>query len=277
MSFLSPLGLALAGLLLPLVFLYLLRVQRREQRVSSLLLWASSMRDQQATAFLGRLRRDPLLILQILALLLLALALARPVVPVMGEGERKVVVVLDGSASMKATDVSPSRFEAARSEATRLVRGLGPGAEVMVIEAGTQPQVLAPLTRDRDAALAALRRAQARDVPTRLVDGLRIARALLGEDQRGEIHVFTDGAFTLDETADTTDPRLRWTAVGRRGHNAAVTALSVRKSYRGPSDYEAFVTLANHAAEPLPAGLVLEIDGRRLAERSTDLAPGVRR
>ena len=183
MSFLTPLGLALVGLVLPLVFVFLLRAQRREQRSSSLLLWAASLRDQQATAFRGRLRRDPLLILQVLALLLLALALARPVVPVMGEGDRKVVVVLDASASMKATDVSPSRFEAARGEAGRLVRGLGPGAGVMVIEAGIQPRVLAPLTRDRDTALGAVRRADVTDAPTRLVDALRIARALLGEDQ----------------------------------------------------------------------------------------------
>src|SRR5437667_4205880 len=61
------------------------------------------------------------MLLQLLALLVLALALARPVATVMGQGARKVVVVLDTSASMKAQDVSPSRFEAARDrKSTRL-------------------------------------------------------------------------------------------------------------------------------------------------------------
>ena len=54
---------------------------------------------------------------------------------VMGYGARKVVVVLDTSASMKARDVSPSRFDVARGEAASLVRRLGDGAEVMVLEA----------------------------------------------------------------------------------------------------------------------------------------------
>src|SRR5213078_381753 len=187
---------ALTALVLPLVLLYFLKIRRRERRVPSLLLWDPSLRDREASAFFQRLQRDPLLILQILALLALTLALARPAVTVMGEGARKVVIVLDTSASMKARDVAPSRFEAARGEAAQLVRRLGEGAEVMVIEAGVHPNVLAPLSRDRDRALAAVRAAHARDLPNRLLEAIRTARALVGSDPRAEIHVFTDGAYT---------------------------------------------------------------------------------
>ena len=111
MSFLSPLAFAAFALSLPLVLLYFLKVRRRERRISSLLLWDAALRDREASTFFQRLQRDPLLVLQILALLALTLALARPIVTVMGAGARKVVVVLDVSASMKARDVSPSRFD----------------------------------------------------------------------------------------------------------------------------------------------------------------------
>jgi len=139
MSFLSPLALALFALALPLVLLYFLKVRRRERRVASLLLWDPSLRDRQASAFFQRLQRDPLLLLQLLALLALALALARPAVTIMGDGARKVVVVLDTSASMKARDVAPSRFEAARGEALALVHHLSEGAEVI----GSTPEAFA--------------------------------------------------------------------------------------------------------------------------------------
>src|SRR6266849_4828539 len=155
MSFLAPFALTLFALSVPLVLLYFLKVRRRERTVSSLLLWPTSLRDREASTFFQRLHRDPLLLLQLLALL----ALARPVATVMGQGARKVVVVLDTSASMKARDVSPSRFEAARAGAAALVHGLGEGAEVMVIEAGGQPKVTAALARDRERALAAIRAA----------------------------------------------------------------------------------------------------------------------
>src|SRR5688572_3475246 len=101
MSFLVPLALSLFALAIPLVVLYFIRLRRRERRVSSLLLWRPLLQETKAPALFQRFQRDPLLILQLLALLMLALALARPVISLMGEGERKVVVVLDTSASMK--------------------------------------------------------------------------------------------------------------------------------------------------------------------------------
>src|SRR5438128_6668181 len=128
MTFLSPFGLLLFALTLPLVLLYFLKVRRRERRVPSLLLWDPSLRDREVSAFFQRLQRDPLLILQLLALLALSVALARPAVTLMGDGARKVVVVLDTSASMKATDVSPSRFDVARGQAAQLVGRLSEGA-----------------------------------------------------------------------------------------------------------------------------------------------------
>ncbi len=237
MSFLTPLALAFFALSVPLVLLYFLKVRRRERTVSSLLLWHTAVRDREASTFFQRLHRDPLMLLQLLALLALALALARPVATVMGQGARKVVVVLDTSASMKARDVSPSRFEVARSRAVSLVRGLGEGAEVMVIEAGVQPKVTAAL----------------------------------------EIHVFTDGAYTLPQSPDISDPRVRWIGVGRGGQNVAITSLSIRKNYYGAFDYQAFVSLVNYSAEPQTFGFRLEIDGKSIAEKDVTLEPSVRR
>src|SRR5438876_10145115 len=117
MNFLSPFALLLGTLTVPLLLLYFLKVRRRQLPVSSLLLWEAALRDREASTFFQRLQRDPLLILQLLALLALTLALARPTVTVLGDGARKVVVVLDNSASMKARDVSPSRFDRAKVEA----------------------------------------------------------------------------------------------------------------------------------------------------------------
>ncbi len=277
MSFLTPIAFAAFALSLPLVLLYFLKVRRRERRISSLLLWEAAIRDREASTFFQRLQRDPLLILQILALLALTLALARPVATVMGEGARKVVIVLDTSASMKARDVSPSRFDVARSEASALVRRLGEGAEVMVIEAGAQPTVTAALSRNRERVLSAIRGAVAHDLPTRLAEGVRTARALVGADPRAEIHVFTDGAFGPGRGVDGSDPRVRWVGIGRRSHNVGITNLSVRKSYAGSFDYQAYVSLVNYTPQPQTFNFTLELDGRSLAERSVTLEPSVRR
>ena len=159
----------------------------------------AALRDREASTFFQRLQRDPLLILQILALLALTLALARPAVTVMGEGARKVVVVLDTSASMKATRRLALALRRRRSgPRCGLVRRLGEGAEVMVIEAGVQPKVTGAVhARPRPGARPRSARREARDLPNRLAEAVRTARALVGADPRAEIHVFTDGAFTV--------------------------------------------------------------------------------
>ncbi|HYE91555.1 MAG TPA: VWA domain-containing protein, partial [Terriglobales bacterium] len=277
MTFLSPLAFLLFALSLPLVMLYFLKVRRRERRVPSLLLWSPALRDREASAFFQRLQRDPLLILQLLALLALTLALARPTATVLGDGARKVVVVLDNSASMKARDVSPTRFDRAKAEAAALVRRLSEGAEVMVIESGVQPRVTAALSRDRDRALDAIWSARGHDLPNRLPDSLRIARALVGTDPRAEIHVFTDGAYTVPATPETTDPRLRWVGVGQGGQNVAITNLAVRKASYGSFEYQAFASLVNWSPEARTFNFTLSIDDKEIAEKSVTLEPNVRR
>ena len=277
MNFLSPFALLLATLSVPLLLLYFLKVRRRQLRVSSLLLWEPALRDREASTFFQRLQRDPLLILQILALLALTVALARPTVNVMGQGSKRVAIVMDSSASMKATDVSPSRFVQAQRAALGLLGRLGEGAEVMVIVAGVQPKVLVPFTREHDRVASALRSMEAHDLPSRLAEGLRTTRAIVGSDPRAEIHVFTDGAHPEAVKSQGDDVRVRWTGVGRRSHNVGITSLAVRRNYFGNYNSQAFFSLGNFSGERQSLSLRLTLDDEVLTERTLTLDPQVRR
>ena len=186
MHFLDPAALLLSGLALPLVMLYFIRARRRDRTVSSLLLWPAQARERASTAFFQKLQFDPLLLLQLAALAALAIAVGRPAITVMGEADHKVVVVLDASASMKARDVSPSRFAEAQSRAVDFVRQLRPGTQVMVIEAGIQPNVVLEMGRELGRAVDAIEKIEPRDIPNHLEDALRISRSLIGEDPRAE-------------------------------------------------------------------------------------------
>ncbi|HTG12041.1 MAG TPA: BatA and WFA domain-containing protein, partial [Candidatus Eisenbacteria bacterium] len=277
MNFLSPFALLLGTLAVPLLLLYFLKVRRRQMRVSSLLLWAPALRDREASTFFQRLQRDPLLILQILALLALTAALARPAMNVMGQGAKRVAIVMDISASMKATDVSPSRFVQAQRAALGLLGRLGEGAEVMVIESGVQPKVLVPFTREHDRVSSAIRSMEAHDLPNRLQEGLRTARALVGPDPRAEIHVFTDGAHPDAIKGQGDDVRVRWTGVGLRSHNVGITNLAVRRSYFGSYNSQAFFSVGNFSGERQSLSLKLTLDDEVLTERTLTLDPQVRR
>ncbi len=98
----------LTPLALGLVWWWYRRRQPPLRKVAGLWLWQKALRKGQA-----RRRFDLRLFLLLLAALLGALALAEPRVLLNRPGA--LVVVLDTSASMAATDVSPSRLEQAKA------------------------------------------------------------------------------------------------------------------------------------------------------------------
>ena len=129
MPCLNPLGLALAGLSLPLLAMYFIKVRRRRFEVPAAFLWQQALDAQRNASPFERFRRNLLLLLQLLALLLLSLALARPVLDLALPPARSLVLVLDTSASMGATDVPQGRLGAAVALASEVVDGLGSSDE----------------------------------------------------------------------------------------------------------------------------------------------------
>ena len=85
MSFLTPLAFALAALAPVIIALYLLKLRRTERSVSSTYLWRKMTRDVEANAPWQRLRRNLLLILQLLVLAALIFALRTPIHPCPGD------------------------------------------------------------------------------------------------------------------------------------------------------------------------------------------------
>src|SRR6185503_14210349 len=136
MSFLAPLALISTLIIGPIIVaMYLLKLRREERTVSSTFLWQRMVRDVEANAPWQKLRRNILLLLQLLLLALLVLALARPFFRTQGISGRNLILIIDRSASMGATDVGQSRLEAARSQAITLVDQLPDGGRATVIAA----------------------------------------------------------------------------------------------------------------------------------------------
>src|SRR5438270_10199662 len=121
MNLLVPAALAFSIIIPIILLLYFMRPRRQERVIGSTLLWQQSLQDLQASRPWQRLRFTPLLLLQLLAAIVIVLVLTRPATffssPIGGD----TVIILQASASMQATDVEPSRFEAARSRIADLI------------------------------------------------------------------------------------------------------------------------------------------------------------
>src|SRR3954470_17267213 len=100
-------GLAAAAV----VVFYILKLRRRPVAVPFSRIWERILRDKEATSLFSQLKRLLSLLLQLAMLMLLLLALGDPRAAMNLVEGRNIVVLMDASASMQATDVSPSRVE----------------------------------------------------------------------------------------------------------------------------------------------------------------------
>src|SRR5579862_8657747 len=140
MHFLSPLSLLwLPPIFGVIILMYILKLRRKDVIVSSTYLWRQVIRDVQANAPFQKLRKNLLLLLQLIIAALVILALARPLWHSYGVGGRNIVLIVDTSASMRATDVAPTRLDAAKQQAYELVNGMKPGDLMMVLSASSRP------------------------------------------------------------------------------------------------------------------------------------------
>lgn len=102
-------------------------------------------------------RRHAPPVFHVTALALLGLAAARPEMALrVPQEQATVMVVVDSSLSMRATDVEPSRIEAAVDAASTFINGLPDEYDVGVVGFAEGGTVLSPPTRDHVSAAASL-------------------------------------------------------------------------------------------------------------------------
>ncbi|MBN1660228.1 MAG: VWA domain-containing protein [Anaerolineae bacterium] len=272
MGFLLPAAFALAALIPIIIAMYLLKLRRTEQVVSSTYLWRHVVRDVQANAPWQRLRRNLLLILQILVLIALILALARPFTWTAGAAGSSAILVFDTSASMAATDQAPSRLAAAMAHARDLIASLPAEARITIIAAGDAPRVLVASSRDRRAVAAALAALRAGTGGSDMSTALELASALAARQPDTEVVVYSDGRATWPGALSITG-RVRYVPLGNGGANQAIAVLSLRPDPR-TGTLTAFAQVINYGSAVARRRLNLYADGLLVAAHDLEISPG---
>jgi Ca-activated chloride channel homolog len=271
MSFLAP--LALIGLPLiggAIVAMYLLRLRREDRTVSSTFLWQRMIRDVEANTPWQKLRRNILLLLQLLLALALILALARPFFFTQGIAGRNLIVVLDRSASMGATDMDASRLDAAKAQARALVDQLPDGGRATLIAAGGPVEVPAAATTDRRELRRAIEGVRLHHGGgSDLSQALTLAAALAAREAESEVAVISDGNVSIPEDLQV-PATVRYFPMGRLGANVAISALALTAS---PGGQTLFAQLTNYGDQTASRRVDIFADGTLFNAVEVNLAP----
>jgi len=287
MSFLALSAFALLGLAPVIVFLYFLKLRRSEHVISSTLLWRKSIDDLRANAPFQRLRRNLLMILQLLVVALLVLALARPFLAASPVKGRSAILLIDNSASMNVADEGGrTRLERAKELARDIASqvhagpigaGRRPGlARAMVVSFGARAVIRSSFSDDRRALHRAIAAIEPTDTGTRFREALLVALAAARSADMPEIVVLSDGAFppepSLPDAAGQGVP-MRYVSVGSSADNAGIVALSVRRLVEGGRGFEVFAAVHNYGSAPLRTTADLYLGDRLLDARQVEVPP----
>ena len=292
MGWLAPMtGLIAAAVAVPaLVVLYFLKLKRREVLISSTLLWKRAVQDLRVNAPFRWMRWNILFFLQLAALGTILAALGRPVLSLASGPARRLVIILDHSASMNSSDVRPSRLAEAKRQARLLVQSLrskrswylaDESDQAMVIAFAGRAKVLSNWTADQRQLEAAIEAVTPTDGPSRLAEAVAVARAFAtpaGAEDKGRtaetpatLELFSDGRIAdLDQVA-LAPGELVFHRVGFGADNVAVVAAQARRSYEQPDRLDVFAGLANFGERPVSCEVELAIDGRVRAVRTVRL------
>ena len=218
-TFTLPLGF-LSLLAIPgLVAIYLLRTRSRRYPVSSLMLWMNQQQARQGGLQVERLQTPLLFFLELLAIILLALAVAAPIIRT-AQGAIPLIVVLDDSFSMLAgVDETPKDRAIAALEEQLGTQRFNPLANrryaVRYVLAGTEPQVLSDPARTATEAIAQLEAWRCLSPSANLEAAISLAAEIGGP--KALILVLTDEppSHTLE------DSRMQWWGFGIPRSNVA--------------------------------------------------------
>jgi hypothetical protein len=275
MSFLNPAALWFALISIPIIVFYLLKIRRKEVEISSTLLWRMALRDQQANAPWQKLKRNLVLLLQLIILALMVLAIARLAFPMASISSGSVVILIDGSASMLATDEATNRFSSAIRISEELVREAGANSSASAILVTHQPRILFSRERDINKVSGILTNTEPAHSEADWAAAFSLASGLVVDASESEsvtYVILSDGGLPR-EGLPPLPGSVRYIPIGESADNLAITALSARVLPSGDSA-QLFARATNFGNEERAAILTLLKDGEILQRDQIRLAPG---
>ena len=191
MSFLYPLGLlGLIGIPI-LILVYIIKTKYTEQTIASTYLWRLSEKFLKRKNPISRLAGIISLILQILAVTVLSLAIAHPILTVPA-GADEYCFILDGSGSMNMAESDGTRFEIAKNRINEVIDSSGNGSLYTLIYVGDTTLTVYEKSDDPELCKLLLSELQPSYSSPDISEAMTMAQRLFSANPGAELLLFTD-------------------------------------------------------------------------------------
>lgn len=188
-------------LLIPIIIvMYLLKQKAVETPIASLFLWKEMYRNVEANTPWEKLKKNWLLILQIITLAVLILALASPYILSGSVGADHAIIVIDNSAGMNALyDEENTRLEHAVDEALDYVRSLKTGTGISIITSNSTATLVLSNSDDKNQAYEELKAITGTYIAGDCQAGIEMVKSMQTQWDSVETVCFTDTNVSMEQ------------------------------------------------------------------------------
>lgn len=276
--------LILASLPPLVIMLYFLKLRRVPIEVPSTYLWRRTVEDMHVNSIWQRLRRNLLLLLQLLTLLAIILSVLRPGIRDDQTIGKRSMFLIDQSASMQATDLEKSRLQIAKEQAIKMIDGMGGDDDAMVIAFSDRADVVQGFTSDKRRLREAIEAIGPTNRTTNITEALNTASGLAGpvptttaenrletrpsESAPATVYLFSDGRFDSPPN-EYENVAVEYMALGSSAvENLGIVAFTCERNPEKQDRVEAFARVQNFGRAPATSEVTLNWNGK-LADAST--------
>ncbi len=201
MQFLNFWPLAFLILIPVIIIMYLLKQKAEDKPFSSLKLWQELYKNMQANTPWEKLKKNLLMILQILTVIILVVALMSPYIKSKTTTKGHIVLVIDTSGSMNTLyDDEYTRLEVAVMEAIDYVDGLASNVAVSVITSDKDSALVVTDSTDKSLIKSKLKSIKATNYIGDCSEGVSMAESMIAQWEDSEVVYFTDSFVSCETT-----------------------------------------------------------------------------
>lgn len=262
MTLYNPLALLFLINIPIIIFLYLLKQKFEERSISSLYLWQQVLKDVESKSPWQKLRRNLLMFLQILAVVLLSLILSQPYLNSSISSKKNMLFILDLSMSMKSTDVGGSRIEEAKKEINKIVKNASPKTSFSLVTISDKVELLLNKTKNKSEVNSLLSKLDAENTKIKISDVSNFLSSIMQQDKNTEVAFFTDMDLKFNEKA------IKVKRFVGKGDNKSILLISKNKSEK---DMNVLTKIANYSNEKASIPISLYCDGKLFDSKSIDI------
>lgn len=201
MSFTYPLGLlGLIGIPI-LIIIYIIKSKYSEQTVSSTYLWTLSERFLKRKNPVSKLTNIISLVLQLLAVALISLIIAHPVITI-PNAAYEYCFVLDSSGSMEMTKNGERRFDIAKDKIKTMINDAANGSKFSLITVGIDTTVMYEAISDKQQAILILDDCETADAEADFTEALKLSQSYFNENTSLKTVLVTDNYVSIQNNVE---------------------------------------------------------------------------